>query len=567
MRKSRLLTLVALVLALGVASCAPAASTPSSQRTGAEAPSSAPKRLVTAIRGVVKFVPASLNAGGGGRIDGNAELNGLTSAGLVLQNAEGKWVPHMAESIPTTDNGLWKVFPDGRMETTYKIRADAYWHDGTPVTADDYVFSARLDQDKDMPWLVDRVYTYIDRVEAVDPKTVKISWKAAYIRADQTIFSPLYPKHILEEPYTKSEKQNISTLPFWTTEFVGTGPFRVKDFQQDSHLVLTAFDKFFLGRPKIDELEVKFIADANTMVANILAGAVDFTLGPGLSIEQGIEMRDRWAEGSMQYAPSGNISMNPQFLNPNPEILLNPQFRKALYMAIDRQEMIDTLAYGLSRPLDANMSPLEPEYPFIEKSIVKYAFDPRQAGQMIEALGYRKGSDGMFVDSAGKPLSIQIMATTDDANAKPQAAILDMWKRIGVTPDLEAVSQQRQRDLEYRATFRSFSLQAGVGFGADGINSLLTREMRTAERNYIGTNYIRYSNPEIDVKVDKYFTTIPFAERMAVLGDIERFATENLLWFPLYQRTLPTLVSNRMTGPTAMGAGNQWWNAHLWQLK
>lgn len=528
---------------------------------------SAPKRVVTAIRGNPKFVPSSLNAGGGGRIDGNSELSGLTSSGLSLEHPNGQRVPLIAEAVPTTDNGLWRLFPDGRMETSWKIREGASWHDGTPVTAQDYVFTARLDQDTEMPWLVNRIYRFIESVDAPDTRTFRVTWNQAYIRANEASFSPPYPKHILEEPYLRGDKANISNLSFWTTEFVGTGPFKVKDWAVDSHVALAAFDRWVLGRPKIDELEIRFIPDDNTLAANLLAGAVHFALGPGFSIEQGVQVRDRWDEGALLPGPSGDIKLNTQFLNPDPPILANVQFRRALYMAIDRQQLVDTLVYGLSQVLHATISPFDAEYPQIEPRIVKYPYDPRRSAQMIEELGYRKGPDGMFVDSAGKSLSVQIMATQDDANAKPQAAVLDMWKQIGITPDLEAVTQQRQRDLEYRANFRSFSLQSGVGFGPDGVNALLTREMRTAEKNYIGGNYLRFSSPDMDVLVDRYFTTIPFNDRMQVLGQIIGFATDQVLWQPLYLRVLGTLVNNRISGVTPIGQGNQWWNAHLWEVK
>lgn len=183
---------------------------------------------------------------------------------------------------------------------------------------------------------------------------------------------------------------------------------------------------------------------------------------------------------------------------------------------------------------------------------------------MIEDLGYRKGADGMFQDAAGKPLSVQIMATQDDANAKPQ---LDAWKSIGITPDAEPVTAQRQRDLAYRSAFRSFSLQSGVSSGADGVSALLTREARTAERNYLGRNYTRYSHPDTDVLVDRYFTTIPFNERTQVLRQIIHHTTENLVWMPLYWRILPTLLHGRLVGVSSIGEGDQWANAHLWDLR
>lgn len=574
MRGSRNVGFCTLVAAVLVAACAPPESSGGVATTG-DTRVSGPKRLVAAIRGNPKFVSNALNAGGGGRIDGGAELGGLTVSNLSVQDGSGQFVPALAERLPTIENGLWKLFPDGRMETTWIIREGALWHDGTPFTAHDLVFTARISQDAEMPWLVDRVYRFVEGVEAADARTVKVTWKEPYIRADNSssggggggiLFNPPYPRHLLEQPYA-GDRESFPNQPYWTTDFVGNGPFKVKEWVRDSHVALVAFDGYVLGRPKIDELEVRFIPDDNALAANILAGAVDLALGPGFSIEQAIQVRDRWPRGTMLTGPSGWINMNPQFLNPDPPILLNVQFRRALYIAIDRKQLADELVFGLSGVAHSSIGPKEAEYPHIEPFIVRHAYDPGRAAQIIEELGYVKGADGMFQDVSGRPLSVQIMATPDDTNQKPQFAVLDMWKSIGITPDAEIVTQQRQRDLAYRANFRSFALQAGVGYGPEGVNGLLGREARTAERNYVGGNYIRYMNPEIDALVDRYFTTIPFVERIQLLGQIVRHTTENHIWMPLYWRVLPTLMHQRVAEVTAIGAGNQWWNAHLWDVR
>src|SRR5439155_16464328 len=174
-------------------------------------------------------------------------------------------------------------------------------------------------------------------------------------------------------------------------DFVGSGPFQVKEFVRDQYTTLTAFDRYVLGRPKIDELQVRFIPDDNALVANILAGEVELTLGPGVSLEQGIQVRDRWPQGRMLTGPSSYINMNTQFLNPDPPILADVRFRKALYTAIDRQQLVDELTFGLSTMAESSIHPSEPEYPYVESSIVRYQFDPRAATQPIESLGYRKG--------------------------------------------------------------------------------------------------------------------------------------------------------------------------------
>jgi peptide/nickel transport system substrate-binding protein len=563
--------LVVLVLAAG---CAPPQPIAGGSAAGEPQRQSAPKRLVAAIRGNPISVSHVLTAGGGGRIDGAREVNGLTSSGLTARDSSGQSTPVLAERIPSIDDGSWRVFPDGRMETTWTLRPGALWHDGTPFTAEDLLFTARLGQDRDMPWPVEPVYRYVAGLEALDARTLKISWKEPYIRADQASvgssglpFNPPFPRHLLESTYL-NEKESLPNLPYWTTEFVGSGPFQVKDFVRDSHVALIAFDRYVLGRPKIDELEVRFIPDDNALAANILAGSVELMLGPGVSLEQGIQVRDRWPQGKMKAGPSSYINMNTQFLNPDPPILADVRFRRALYMAIDRQQLVDELTFGLSEVAHSSVHPSEPEYRYVEPSIVRYPYDPRAATQAIESLGYRKGADGMFQDATGKPLTVQVMATQDDANAKPQFAVLDYFKSIGITPDAEVVTPQRQRDLAYRASFKSFSVQAGISSSADGVSALLTREMRTADINYTGRNYTRYSNPAVDALVDRYYTTIPFDERMGVLSQIIRHTTENLVWLPLYWRVLPTLMHERISGVDGTSEGSdQWWNAHQWDLR
>src|SRR5437764_794195 len=80
---------------------------------------------------------------------------------------------------------------------------------------------------------------------------------------------------------------------------LAAGPFKLKEWASGSHLVLEAFDGYALGRPKIDEIEVRFILDSNTLVANVLADTIDLTLGRGISIEQALQVRDQWRRGKV----------------------------------------------------------------------------------------------------------------------------------------------------------------------------------------------------------------------------------------------------------------------------
>jgi len=108
--------------------------------------------------------------GGGADPPGMMEFEALVNAGLSTKGLNQALEPQLAEAVPSIENGLWKLLPDGRMETTWKIRPNARWQDGAPFTADDVVFTARMLQDKDLEFIVEPRVADIETIEAPDPK-------------------------------------------------------------------------------------------------------------------------------------------------------------------------------------------------------------------------------------------------------------------------------------------------------------------------------------------------------------------------------------------------------------
>ncbi len=139
-----------LVIAMALAACAPAptAGNPGKNDVAAAIPA-ATKRITTALRSV----PASLVQQRTPRaptVHGLDGIEKLTHAGLTCVKEDGTRAPQLAEAVPSLNNGLWKLLPDGRMETTWKIKPAARWQDGTPVSADDFLFTSAVEQDKDI---------------------------------------------------------------------------------------------------------------------------------------------------------------------------------------------------------------------------------------------------------------------------------------------------------------------------------------------------------------------------------------------------------------------------------
>jgi peptide/nickel transport system substrate-binding protein len=560
-----------ILMAVLVAACAG----PASQNVGRDAAQPAgrtdPKRIVGIVIGehpalISKFERA---------LQGAEALEAAVAAGLSIKDQHGNLVPQLAEAVPTLDNGLWKLFPDGRMETTWNLRKDAVWHDGAPFTTDDLVFTATVGHADVVSNFRQNGAALIESMEASGPHTFTARWKSPFIEADKLFASDLegtsilfpLPKHLLERPFLEN-RDGFVQLPYWSEEFVGTGPYKLKEWTRGVRTILVANDRYVLGRPKIDEVEVRFIADDNTAVANLLSGAVDMTLGRGVSIEQAADAAAMWPQGRVEnIGLRSRFALYPQFVNPSPAVIgTSAPFRKALMHAMDRQTMADTLQRGAVPVAHTYMGPDSPMYPQIESQIVKYEYDPRRATQMIESLGFARGGDGVYSD-AGQRLAVEIRATPGDLYDKIMEAVRDNWQTVGVATETVSIPRQRQSDLEYRATRPGFELTRR-GTNLTNLSSFHGRESPAAESRWIGSNVPRYQNTELDALIDRYFVTVPMLERTQVAGQIMRHISDQLNMMHVFYDSEPALISNRVLEARGRGSeSTQTWNIHLWDVR
>ena len=552
--------------------CGPTPSAAPSGQTGQAAPPAAPKRIVAAIRGDPKTLSEAINtAAGGSSSAGVRELEPLVNAGLLNMDPKGVLQPLLAQGAPTIENGQWKVNPDGTMETTWKLKPNIVWQDGVPITVDDFLFTLTVARDRTQPMTQDPSIAFLDTLDAPDAQTLRATWKSTFADADRlfTMTSasriPPLPKHILEPVY-EEDRANFTGSPRFSTEYLGAGPYRVKEWVLGSNLVLEANDRYVLGRPKIDQIEVRFILDTNTMVSNMLAGAVQLTLGRGLTPEQAITVRDQWKEGMVDAGLQNTTALFPQFVNPGTPLLTDIRFRRALLESLDRQQMVDTFMASLVPVANSLISPDDPEYESVQSSIVRYPYDPRQAMELLDGMGLAKGSDGYYVDpSTNGRVTVEVRTRTHDLREKIQQVIADEWGRVGLVGQPLVVPEQRVNDREYQSNFPGFYFRFAP---PDQIIDWRSREAPVAENNYVGRNTMRYRSSEFDTLVERYVSTIPRAERLAALGAIVQHTTDQLIPLPLYHEPEPVLISNHMVNAGGRhGTGIQTWNAQDWDLK
>jgi peptide/nickel transport system substrate-binding protein len=527
---------------------------------------------VAAIQGEATVLSVTLSpTGTAGSIPGIDALEDLVHAGLGNFNNAGELWPQLAERVPSVENELWRVYPDGRMETTWRLRENALWQDGTPLTADDLLFTVQVAREKRVRAFTSPPWDLVESALAPDPRTITLIWSAPFIEAD-TLFSHLpargspLPRHLLEAPYSENP-DSFTELPYWNLAYVGAGPFKVEELVLGSHLLVTAFDRYVLGRPQVDSIEVRFIPDINVITTNLLAGTVETALGTRTGLDTTLYLRDQWRHGTVEIGDRGSswLAIYPQFIDPRPAVQLDVRFRRALVHALDRQEMADTLLAGLVPVAHTIIRPSDPDFAAVQSSAIRYEYDPNRTAQMMAELAYARGQDGMLRDGAGQSLSVEVWAT-DQTTIQPKAllSVADYWRRAGVGAETNVVPNQRVADREYRNTRPAFEVLSNSNTFA-GFHSA---QVPLTQNAFVGNNRSRYASSELDALIDQYFRTIPRLERTQTLGQIVRHLTEHVVVVGISYSVNHGYIGRRLVNVGARG--EKWteaWNAHEWDIR
>jgi len=188
----------------------------------------------------------------------------------------------------------------------------------------------------------------------------------------------------------------------------------------------------------------------------------------------------------------------------------------------------------------------------------------------VSELGYIRGADGLFRDSAGERLGVQIVSVASgEDNEKAMLSVADYWQRIGVGVETVPIPLQRQNDREYRATIPGFDLAGGGGGDLSYLERLQSKQAPVPENNFVGRNKVRYMNAELDGLIDQLFVTVPWGPRMQIMSQIVQHISDQVVIFQLFYTANPTMISRRIENvsdslPTAAVVS---WNAHEWDLR
>ncbi len=566
----QLLSTSLLLLALAACSSpAPARAPTGAGAAPAPAQQAAPTRLSIGIGAEINNLATKLEGGN----TFASEFNFMSNSPLVLLDSQGAPRPLLAAELPSRDNGTWTVNPDGTMTTLWKIRPNAKWHDGRPVVANDFLFSHRVTMDDAVPVRDREPERYMERLEAQDDKTVLIHWKQPYPWANQLVqheLEPL-PEHIMGSLHASGDTEAFLNNPFWSsTAYVGTGPFTLVQWDPGTQLVYRAFNDYFMGRPKIDEVTFRVISDSNAVVANVLGGNVDVTLGVTLGQRAGVTVKSQWdlsGDGQVLVVPvrfrytqiqlDANRTQQPA--------LLDPRVRRAIAHGIDRSTLAEIVTEGTSTSTEIPLVPNDPIYPAADRAAAKYPYDQNRALALLQEAGWTRRGEALVNDSA-QQFVLDIRTTAGSDNETEMSIMSADLSKLGMQISQTVAAQSRIRDNEYRVTFPGLNTTA-QSIANPGILAVVTSDQCASnEKRFVGSNRGCWKNAEFDRLYATATQSLDPTERGQAVVSALKVLTEEVGILGLSYNSENLAIRKGLVGlgPRWSAQTGNTWNIHEW---
>jgi len=435
----------------------------------------------------------------------NIQVGAYFFDALIAQNAELKTQPALALSWKAIDDTTWE----------FKLRPGVKFHDGSDFTAEDVVFTyERVPKVPNSPGPYTIYTRQMKSFEIVDPLTLRIHTTGP---------SPLLPLDVAALPIL-SKKAMAGAAPEGKTTaelnsgngLVGTGPFKFVEWQRGSRIVGERNDNYWGAKPYWKTVILRPLSNNTTRVAALLSGDVDLIEDPPttdlaklkndpkITLARTVSNRVIYIALDQHGDPPIGI---PDTNGKNP--LMDKRVREALSIAIDRKGIDDKIMEGVATPA-GDLLP----YPMggTAKDTPIDAYDSARAKKLLEEAGYPKG----FSITLGTPNGRYIN------DLKIAQAVAAMWTRIGVKTDVDANAPPVF--FKNRDSFKYGAYMAGWGASTGELSNALKALVATPDRaKGMGTtNSGRYSNKDMDAKLEQAVVTIDDAKREALLAEASK---------------------------------------------
>ena len=448
----------------------------------------------------------------------------------------------------------WEVGEDSS-SITFHLRSGVLWHDGQPFTAEDveFTFESVEHVASVSPYRANLVN--VKSFSATGSHTFVVDLKSPDCSALYDVGQiPIIPRHRFENPDAVSQNAAVANLVI--DQPVGTGPYQFKDRSPTGEVYLQRNESYFAGVPQVAEWVYQPVGDEAQLLDNLRSGQADLARIPA----------DRVHE--LQQADWLRLLVVPQAkfyalaLNNKQPALQDVRVRQALAQAINRTQMVQELLGGYGQVVENSWLPDHWAYARLD---IAFAYDPNQAGLLLQEAGWVDGDGDGLLERDGNKLQVDIAVNAEnDLRKRIALAVQRDWINIGVSAEVHFVEFQTLLEKLFAPNFDAAVLSWSVHQDPD--QHLL---WASQESELEGTfNFISYSNPVVDEALQQGLTAPrcdPKLRAQAYQTAINAITREQPYIFLFVPQEI-LVVSERISGFTFGPYAHVGWDIEDWRL-
>ncbi len=394
--------------------------------------------------------------------------------------------------------------PDG-LNLEVNFRDDVVFHNGDRLTAEDFKFSFEERPKADTTLAVAGVWNRTLRtIDVVSPTQAIMRFSAPMPTAAPWL--AFLGSYIMPKRYFES----VGGKPGFLRAPIGSGPYKLVEYQQNSRIVVEAFDRYWGGRPRIPRVVFEIVRDPTARVAAIQSRAAD------IAVQVPIREADRL--GQVQ----GLVSRIDPFTEvmllqiPNTGAMADKNVRLAAHHAINKEAISRALFFGRAVPLSVPCTPGTPGYP----ADFTFPFSEDRAKELLAASGFNAGNPARF-----KMLTTNGAFPNDFDIAR---AIQQMWRRVGIDAELEVIEQAKYFELNHNGQLPGPCLYSWA-------NSTGDPEIYTGYLLNPDLRFSAWKSEDMRTRMRALFAETNQETRFQGYRDVARYAVEQGYTIPLLQ--------------------------------
>jgi peptide/nickel transport system substrate-binding protein len=436
---------------------------------------------------------------------------------LLFNRLQGQVKPWLASSYQWSSDAT---------QLTFHLRQGVKWSDGQPLTSDDVVFTLNLA--KQYPALDgNSIWSVTQSVTNPDPSTVVITFKQPEVPMLWYVGGQTYivPRHIWQKIGDPTTEPNPDP--------VGTGPFTLKSFDAQLYVLGKNPHYWQPGKPYVDEL--RYPAYTSNTSADLLLsqGAVDWTGLFTPNVERTFVNRDP-AHNHYWFPPSDIVML---YLNTGKAPFNQVAVRQALSAAIDREQIYKVAENGYEPVAHPTGLILPTDQKYLDPQYANLAFkqDGAKAAMLLEAAGWHKGSDGIYVDKSGNRLAFKISVVSGWTDWVTTGQIMaNNFKAIGIDASVNVVTYNNYITALAQGDFDSAISWTNTGPTPYFLYNSLLNSSNTAPIGQKATsNWERWSDPATDKLLTQYASSPDAATQQQAIAGLEKIMVDQAPSIPL----------------------------------